>query len=137
MLMCLDIYQTIFEHCDIYDQLNIMSTCKVLNKNLKIKKLHNSNVSDKVLQQEKFIDLEELDANDNKKIKNVNHLTKLKILNCSNACGIDQEGIKDLQFIEELNASGNEKIKNVNHLTKLKVINGNTIKDTSNKNDYL
>ena len=55
-------------------------------------------------------------------IKNVNHLTNLKILNCSYYCGIDQEGIKDLRLIEELYANLNEKIKNVNHLTKLKLL---------------
>ena len=41
MSLYLDIYNIIFEYCDIYDQLNIMSTCKLLNKNLKIKKLKN------------------------------------------------------------------------------------------------
>ena len=41
MSLCIDVYNTIFEYCDIYNQLNIMSTCKLLNKNLKIKKLNN------------------------------------------------------------------------------------------------
>ena len=99
-----------------------MITCKLLNKKLKIKKLDHHNVSDKILKQEKFIDLEELDASDNIKITNVNHLTKLKILYCSWDCGIDQEGIKNLKLIEELNAKGNKKIKNVNHLNKLKIL---------------
>ena len=50
-------------------------------------------------------------------------MTKLKILKCCDDCGIDQEGIKDLQLIEELDAFSNKKIKNVNHLTKLKILN--------------
>ena len=83
MELCLEVYNEIFEYCDINDQLNIMTTCKLLNKKLKIKKLNHPNVSDKILKQEKFIDLEELNANNNQKIKNVNHLTKLKILYCS------------------------------------------------------
>ena len=58
----------------------------------------------------------------NKKIINVNHLTNLKKLYCHGGCGIDQEGIKDLQLIEELNANDNKKIKNVNHLYKLKIL---------------
>ena len=120
MILCLDVYNKIFEYCDIYDQLKIMTTCKLLNKKLKIKKLNHHNVSDKVLQQEKFINLEELNAYNNKKIKNVNHLAKLKILYCSYDCGIDQEGIKDLKLIEELYAVDNKKIKNVNHLINLK-----------------
>ena len=73
----------------------------------------------------------------NEKIKNVNHLSKLKILDCSGDCGIDQEGIKDLQLIEKLYAINNNKIKNVNHLTKLKIINNFTIKDKNNLNKYL
>ena len=112
MKLCLEVYNEIFEYCNIYDQLNVISTCKLLNKKLKIKKLNHLNVSDEVLQQEKFIDLEELDANENKKIKNVNHLTKLKILSCSGNCGINQIGIKNLRLIEELTANNNEKIKN-------------------------
>ena len=122
MILCLDIYTKIFEYCEIHDELNIMMTCKLLNKKLKIKKLKHPNVSDEILRQEKFIDLEELYASYYKKITNVNHLSKLKILYCSWNCGIDQEGIKDLQLIEELNAKNNEKIKNVNHLSKLKIL---------------
>ena len=48
-----------------------------------------------------------------KKIKNVNYLSKLKILYCFDDCGIDREGIKDLQLIEESYAIYNIKIKNV------------------------
>ena len=99
MILCLDIYIEIFEHCNINDQLNIMLTCKLLNKKLKIKKLNHHNVCDYILKQEKFIDLEELNANNNEKIKNVNHLTKLKILKCCDDCGINQEGIENLQSI--------------------------------------
>ena len=123
MTLYLDIYSNIFEYCSTYDQLNIMMTCKILNKKLKIKKLNHPNVSDDILKQEKFTDLEELYASYNEKITNVNHLSKLKILNCFRDCGIDQEGIKNLQLIEELDASYNKKIKNVNHLTKLKILN--------------
>ena len=71
MELCLEVYNEIFEYCNIQDQLNIMLTCKLLNKKLKIKKLNHPYVSDKILKQEKFTDLEELDARNNKKIKNV------------------------------------------------------------------
>ena len=54
MELCLEVYNEIFEYCNIYDQLNIMLTCKLLNKKLKIKKLNNHNVSDEVLQQRKI-----------------------------------------------------------------------------------
>ena len=64
--------------------------------------------------------IEELNVHNNEKIINVNHLNNLKILDCSNNCGIDLEGINDLQLIEKLYAYDNKKIKNINHLTKLK-----------------
>ena len=54
MELCLEVYNEIFEYCEIYDQLNIMKICKLLNKKLKIKKLNRYNVSDKILKQEKF-----------------------------------------------------------------------------------
>ena len=40
---------------------------------------------------------------------NINHLPKLKILNCYDYCVIDQKGINDLLLIEELNTSDNKK----------------------------
>jgi hypothetical protein len=57
-----------------------------------------------------------------KKIKNINYLTKLKTLDCSYDCGINQGGINDLKLTEELYADNNEKIKNVSRLTKLKIL---------------
>jgi hypothetical protein len=57
------------------------------------------------------------------KIKNVNHLYKLKILYCSHSYGIDQKDINELKLMEELFADNNRKITNVNHLTKLKILN--------------
>jgi Leucine-rich repeat (LRR) protein len=121
-MICLDIWQLIFDYCDITDQLNILSMCKIFNDELQIKKLKNFKIDDIILKQKKFYNLEELHVSHNEKIKNVNHLTKLKILDCSHSCGIYQEGIIDLKFIEELYASYNGKIKNVNHLTKLKIL---------------
>ena len=38
-------------------------------------------------------------------IKNVNHLTKLKIFNCFRDYGINQEGIKNLQILNLKNVS--------------------------------
>jgi Leucine-rich repeat (LRR) protein len=98
-MICLDVWQLIFDYCNINDQLNILSTCKIFKDELQIKKLKHKKVDDIILQQKKFYNLEELYADNNKKIKNVNHLTKLKILDCSNNCGIDQAGIQDLELI--------------------------------------
>ena len=87
-MLCLDVCIKIFDYCNCYDQLNIMSTCKLLFKNLKIKKLYGKKIDDNILKQEKFIDLEALDATGNDKITNINNLTKLKTLYCAYNCGI-------------------------------------------------
>ena len=55
---------------------------------------------------------------DNKKIKNINNLQELKILDC-NCSIINQIEIYNLLYLDCFN---NEKIKQVNHLTKLEVL---------------
>ena len=70
------------------------------------------------------LNLIQLNANSNEKIKNVNHMKNtLKILYCWGVSGIDQNGISELNLIE-LYAWNNEKIKDVNHMKKtLKILN--------------
>lgn len=67
---------------------------------------------------DKFKNLKILIASNNKKIKNVNHLSKTLIkLNASgDMCGIDQTGINNLKHLKTLIVSDNLKIINVNHL---------------------
>jgi len=67
----------------------------------------------------KNINLEKLYVSYNHKITNVNHMTKLKILDASCGCGIDDDGIEDLN-LEYLNAVANPKITSENHMTNLK-----------------
>ena len=54
----------------------------------------------------KNLNLIELDASYNKKITNVNHMTKLQKLYANSNCGLNDEGIKDLNLIELLNIIG-------------------------------
>lgn len=67
------------------------------------------------------LNLEELSANGNPKITNVNHLTNLTKLIASDSCGIGDSGIQKLNLIE-LYASMNPKITNTNHLTNLTLL---------------
>ena len=61
-----------------------------------------------------------LNASENNKIKDVNHLEKIEELDISSKiCGVNQKGITELKLIKKLNASNNNKIKDVNHLEKL------------------
>src|SRR5271168_5281760 len=79
------------------------------------------------------LDLIELYAGRNEKIKDVSFMTNLKKLHASGCCGIDQKGIKGCNLIE-LDASYNEKIKNVSFMTNLKKLyagRNEKIKDVS------
>jgi len=58
---------------------------------------------------DKYINLEKLDASNNAKITNVNHLAKLEILNAENECGINDAGIVYCVNLKSLNASDNQK----------------------------
>jgi hypothetical protein len=70
----------------------------------------------------KNLNLEKLNARNNSKITNINHMTKLKELDAGRNCGTDDGEIKNLN-LEKLYAQLNSKIRNINHMTKLKELN--------------
>ena len=70
-------------------------------------------MNDDILQEYKFAI--KLDARDNPKITNINHMVKLKVLRAFANCGIDDYGIKKLN-LEKLDASCNPRISHVNHM---------------------
>jgi hypothetical protein len=63
-----------------------------------------------------------LNAWDNKKITDVNHLKSLQILAANNNCGIDNQGISALTNLISLNVTGNKKITDINHLINLRIL---------------
>src|ERR1700761_5214883 len=118
-ILSISIYdlQNIFNFCDFKSQLYLSSSCKLFNNNLLITDLYNINynvrslLNDKILKQSKYKHVTKLDAYDNRKIKDVSQMAStLKILNASDNCGIDQNGIKDLH-LTKLYADDNKKIK--------------------------
>ena len=62
-----------------------------------------------------------MNASCNYGITDINFLTKLKILNASGFCGINNDGIKFLN-LEEFYVGGNSKITDVSYMTKLKIL---------------
>ena len=82
-----------------------------------IKKKYLTRLNDKILSNYKYV--QKLNACNNPKITNVNHMTNLKVLNASVNCGIDDKGIKEVD-LEILCAYSNSKITNVNHMSNLK-----------------
>lgn len=59
----------------------------------------------------------ELNASDSDKIKNVNHMTNLKILYANNNCGIIDDGISDLDLIYIFLV-----ITEINHMKNLELL---------------
>ena len=115
----------IFDKLDFVTQIRFRQICKWLNRiNIHNMYFHIDNkylckLSDKILVN--YNKLRYLNAKYNEKITNVNHMTNLQILDASWECGIDDNGIKNLNLIK-LNASDNPKITDVNHMTNLQIL---------------
>ena len=119
----------IFDKLDFLTQIRFRQICKWLNRI----KIHNmyyymniqyiDRLSNKILIN--YPEIKYLMVSYNSKVSNINHMTKLQILDASCVyleCGIGDNGIKNLNLIE-LYAADNKKIKNVNHMTNLKILN--------------
>ena len=70
-----------------------------------------------------LVGLTDLDAGWNARIRNVNHMTGLQILDARLTCGINNNGLKELVNLRELNLDDNRNVSDVNHLTKLRWLN--------------
>ncbi len=62
------------------------------------------------------LNLIELNANYNGKIKDVSFMINLKILDARDSCGIDQQGIRGLNLVE-FDAKNNKKIKDISFMS--------------------
>ena len=106
------------KYLNFNDIINIIKINKKCNR-IKIKDFYN--IPDKIKNKltneilNKYNDIEKLDANNNPKITNINHLEKLKTLCAYGDCGINNEGIKNLTNLKYFDASHNQKITNINH----------------------
>src|SRR3989304_4882712 len=104
--------------------INLSCTCKYFYYNIYITDLLNvknkylDKLTDVILMQPKYVYVRFLNANDNCKITTVNHMTKLENLAAEYRCGINDDGIRNIN-LKVLNASYNSKITMVNHMTRL------------------
>ena len=111
----------ILDKLDFLSKIRLRQVCKKFYR-LEIWDFYNidyeyrSKLTDTILMAYPFI--RKLNADSISKITNVNHMTKLQVLCACFNCGIDDNGIKDLNLIK-LNTSYNSKITNVNHMTNL------------------
>ena len=114
---------------DLKDTINLYNLDKNHQDNIIIINLYDielkyrHRLNQQIIEQNKYRYVTKLDVCDNRQIKNVNHMKNtLKKLNCGWNCGIDQNGISQLNLIE-LYTFDNKKIKNVNHMKEtLKIL---------------
>src|SRR5271154_3017156 len=121
----LDIWQVIFQHCDLLSKLKLFLVCSDFYRSFyitdlyTIPKIYLYKISNSVLKQQKFSRIIELNISEAKKICDISFLTNLKKLNISGECGIDQHGIQGLDLVE-LNAGFYRTIKDVSFMINLK-----------------
>lgn len=124
-LITFEIWQIILDVSDFLTQIRLTQVCIDLNQCLRITDFYNidncylQKLNDNILKNYPYIT--QLNADSNINVTNVNHLSRLKKLNAEYICGINDEGIKDLNLYE-LDASNNRKITNVNHMNNLKIL---------------
>ena len=107
-----DIWETIFNLLELKSQLKLISTCKYFEDQFFIKKLvKNIRLSDDIIFQKKFSRIMDLDVSNNPKITNVSFMKNLKILKAGWHCGIDQNGIQDLDLVRFSFNIYNKKLK--------------------------
>src|SRR5205807_10203704 len=125
-ILPLELWSMIFDQLDFLSQIRLRQVNQYFysfeiydfyNIPYQYKFKYKFKLSDSILVHYKFIKF--LDANYNPKITNINHMTNLKKLCAKGSCGINDNGIQNLNLIE-LNAHDNSKITNVNHMTNLK-----------------
>jgi len=82
----IEIYQLIIKYLSLRDKLKFFELNKILYNNLKIYKLYDKIITQCIIEQKKFSELIKLYVFRNKKIKSVNHLHKLEVLDCRYNC---------------------------------------------------
>lgn len=113
----------IYDNTDIYD-LNHLTKLKKLEFSSFVRTFNRQVSYPSRLKQEGIIklkNLEVLNIHNNSFITDINHMSKLRELDCSgNYCKLGQDGINRLTNIEVLKVDYNKNIYDINHLTKLR-----------------
>ncbi len=115
-LLCIDLCKLIHDYLDFINLLPHRIVCKRF-KSIKIYDFYNIDskylysINDVILKKFNYID--KLNAQNNPRIKTLNHITKLKKLNISGYCGANDQGISDLN-LEEFDTGTNPRIMTLN-----------------------
>ena len=126
-IMIIDVYKNyVFDYLDMLSQIRLLATCWEFRNGLDITDMYNidykykSSLTQTII--DRYINLRSLEASNNPKITNVNHLTKLEILKAYGRCGINDAGFVNCINLKTLNASNNKKISDVKQLIKLEIL---------------
>ena len=123
----LDIWQSILNLSNLETQLNILTTCRSFDNNLKILDLYHidsyfqKRLCDEILQQNKFNHIVNLDICNNK-ITNISHLKNLKKLDVKFNNKIDHKSLSGINLVE-LKVRNNFNIKDVSFMKSLRKLN--------------
>lgn len=134
--MIVDIVQSVVDCGVLKANITLCQLNKYTYENIYIYYTHNKDydyfeMDQDIMKQKKFSRIKKLCMSDNDNIYNVNHLSgTLTSLDCSDQCGINQNGISQLKNINALNIYNNKYIydiiflnKNLKKLTCSEIIN--------------
>ena len=143
----IELWTLIFDLLDIKIQVRLIQLCKIIKDKIFITDLCNIDykfkikINGDIIKKYPYIkrldarwysaikdqdlvglNLIELYASFNPKIKKINHMTNLRKLNASStSCGIGDDDLMGLNLVE-LNAYNNPKIKKINYMTNLRIL---------------
>jgi hypothetical protein len=116
----IEIFQLILDHSDFLTKIRLRCVSTYLHVKLEIcdfyhiDRAYSQILTDDILRAYAFIT--KLNAGSNEKITNVNHLTRLEILNAYGKCGINNQGITGLK-LKKLCCGCNPRITSVDHMS--------------------
>ena len=128
MSLYINLIQNIVNFSDLKTQIKLCSLCQENYYFLKIFILdtsYYSNITQEIIEQNKFNKLRELNILNNIKIYNINFLkfTLEKLDASGEKCRITQKGIQQLIKLKYLNVSDNKNIKSINFVKDIEELN--------------
>jgi hypothetical protein len=119
MFIPTEIWQIVVGNLSFSRQISLTQTRNLYNKTYIQKLVLHTEAIPKI---KSILGLRNLDIYDNGKITDLNHLQKLKKVDISCDCGVNQKGIEFLDQVEEMSCWNNDKITDLNHLRKLRKV---------------
>jgi hypothetical protein len=128
-LLPLEILDIIFDYLDLRSQIQFRTTCRLFRE-FDITNfwdtdglIESSKITTKILKL--YPKIRYLNLRDNRKVSDINFLTKVVKINVSGFCTMPDSGISKLKNLVYLNSQNNRFIKNLSKKKKIKYLNAN------------